>query len=361
MPGPYVRDPSTLDRLTIVQKWQLTRRHPYYLRLWQAARAYSADPATSAPEGAWIVAFLKVRLGWEGEYCDPATDEPWHLPPDDPCAPYAGLTCAFPMTPRDLMRELIVVPLELRQTLARILLDEEKWGPDELGEDDTAKAFRRQRALNNLPVSSVLDAPIRGLVKVYSLDAPLRGVHEDIEKIVKTWGTRGPEKRRTGGKVEDYLKVWDLREGWAGGKYDAAEEKRLKDVAISVGVELPTVQARYKSAFRLITGQPYTAELWFDLFAPLKLSRWASWRRSKPHSGSVKTIAASRLRADPARNSVLTGAPDPQSGTAFGIIDLKEDIRSLSEKGKTDQQIAVELECSAEIVNWLLGRIDDRL
>ena len=101
-----------------------------------------------------------------------------------------------------------------------------------------------------------------------------RQITEAASELLKHWKSeRGlAEKRDRSDKYPDYLHVWDLREGWTGRVYDIAREKKLKEVAIELGLELSTVNNHYRSAFELIIGQPYSPAMWFRVFAVNKFA-----------------------------------------------------------------------------------------
>jgi hypothetical protein len=350
----FTRDPATLDRLTILQRWEVTRRHPYYLLHWQAAGVYvdEGKPPEAAPSQALLIA----ALNWTSHYVDPAIDDPW---PEK--GPLEGLTCAFPATVRVLARRLISLPSDLREQLARILLDDVEPGPEPVGDDDRGKYWRRNRAVENLDhlLTDEMLEELKGLVAIVPWDAPRRGVKEDLVKIIGAWG-KGEEtekKRRRGDKLEDYLAVWDRREGWMQGRYDAAAERRLLDIGKELGKSLSTIQTRYHSAFRHITGHEYKPDTWSILFGPLKASRWASWRKSKQRTDSVDLVPETRLGGA----GVIAGEADPRGPSDLREAEWSMDIRTLIEKGHGDDQIVAELECPDDLVKYLRGRISDGL
>ena len=104
--------------------------------------------------------------------------------------------------------------------------------------------------------------------------ASARQITEAVSELLKSWKSqRGlTEKRDRSDKYPDYLRVWDLREGWSGGAYDITREKKLKEVAIELGLELLTVNNHYRSAFELIIGQPYSPAMWFRVFGVNKFA-----------------------------------------------------------------------------------------
>src|SRR6202040_1897099 len=103
-----------------------------------------------------------------------------------------------------------------------------------------------------------------------------------------------PEKRRRDDKLDEFLAVWDLREGWAGDHYDGSQEQTLRQISRHRAIPLSTVENRYRSAFRLIVGRDYSPPLWVRVLGLLKLTEWVDpealpklaarrpWRQRQP-------------------------------------------------------------------------------
>jgi hypothetical protein len=89
-----------------------------------------------------------------------------------------------------------------------------------------------------------------------NLNAPQRVITAAVEQLVRQWkDKRGiGERCRRDDKLEEYLAVWDLREGWAGRQYDGSRERTLRQIAGQLGIPLSTAANRYRAAFRLIVG-----------------------------------------------------------------------------------------------------------
>lgn len=365
--GLISRDPDRLRPLSVSDRWEFTRRHPYYLLHWQSARDAADNLQGSSENGLLSVATLAVALGWRGEYPPPGVtgDEIRQQAEREGVVFAADLSCAFPVTFRTLLSHIVNLPEELREKLAHILRDGIQ-GATEIGDDDSAKTWWRRRAAEAIQ-DPRLDEMVRGLIAV-SPDAPLRGIDEDVKSIVKHWEEGGVQVRRREEKFRDYLAVWDLLEGWTGDTYEATAEKRLRDVAQIRKQEVATIQNQHKSAFRYITGQEYTPELWSILFLPVKqCSRLASWRKSKPRTNSVDSIPETRLRnrTTPdgweAGAGILSNTPDPQSGDPQAWAEMAMDIKTLLEKGRTREEISTDLECPQALIDYFCDRSADGL
>ncbi len=125
MSEPILRDPAVLELLSAVYRWEFTRRHPYYLQHWAAAQDFSTKAGSTTAErksAASSVALLAGALTLAGDYFDPAIDGRQQAAED----PTLDITpCAAPVTVRSFFfQQAIGLPRELREALARILLDE---------------------------------------------------------------------------------------------------------------------------------------------------------------------------------------------------------------------------------------------
>jgi len=113
------------------------------------------------------------------------------------------------------------------------------------------------------------------LIVSLSPTATTRQLQPDIlEAIERFRGQRSIlAQRNREEKYDAYLRVWDLREGWANGEYHVGEERTLAKIAEELGKSLSTISNRYRRAFELITGHEYSPELWFRVLGPNKFSR----------------------------------------------------------------------------------------
>jgi hypothetical protein len=274
-------------------------------------------------------------------YFNPRIDAPQMLAAGGLPAFLVG-SCAFPLTYRALADRLARLPDDMRADLAESLtcgdttairwslvsLEDPRW-------DDEAPAWL------GIDIAS----------------GTRKGMLEDVGRILDAWcqDEGAPDKRRVATATLDrYLAVWDAREGFADGRYDHTAEKRFRDAAVSLRANIPTLQTRYRSAFRYIIGHEYSPELWTTLFVPLKMpSRWKTWRRSKPRSKSVA----------PAEQTP-SGQADAQCRDDFrGATELQEDIQTLIRRGDTDEQIIAKLELTSgqarQLIAWFRGRRED--
>ncbi len=178
-----------------------------------------------------------------------------------------------------------------------------------------------------------------------------------------------PERRRRDDKLEDYLTVWDLREGWVTDHYDNGRERSLGEIAVALKLSVSTVSNRYQSAFRCIVGHEYNPELWAQLFVPLKLNRWHA-SETPPNRSEHRPWRSRQHRAVP--ESTLAPSVEGRSESGFlhllGVdadefrqLDLFLDVQTLIEKGHSNAEILDKLELDAqfgEYIDYLRKRDD---
>jgi len=174
-------------------------------------------------------------------------------------------------------------------------------------------------------------------------------------------------------KIADYLKVWDLREGWIDGRYDTPRE--LKFIALSKWLKLPksTVVNHYRKAFEFITGNAFTAESWWRLMGVLKFSALfgndaRAFETGSRHQRRTR-IPHLKRKANEQRKTTTTAAnlaanrdgTDPLETVAKGPIpppgaDFHMDMDDLIAKGWDDEKIAKELDISATAAAYYRDR-----
>jgi hypothetical protein len=204
------------------------------------------------------------------------------------------------------------------------------------------------------------------------LGASQNAIVRDMEDQVRRWKKRrglGSSKVHTE-KIDTYLEVWDLREGWTGSGYErgrelsfAAVARRLKSGSIS------KVATRYRAAFKLITGHEFSPELWLRLFGPLKLSELLGdpiTLLSKPirhRFGSPGPRAVPDSVISPATDDVSTPGVVASSATVDGDIETAEllmDINSLIDRSLSDNEVAAELDLNDPgLVAYYRSKIED--
>jgi hypothetical protein len=350
MPILNPRRRPEIENLPPKYKWEVLRRHPHYIRDWRLATLYWATPPDSPirndkdwPDVEAAAVRMHQLTGWsDRDYPDPARGA------DELGGGFlerqAGEENAKTLTARHAIESIIwTVPPELLREVGRIFLGEGIESPQALvrcgtpdGRDVTHQ-YLQTKALTRI-TSPALDAEVPGHL-VVNLDAPLRGISEQVVSIVKAEkGRRGlKEKRPRPDLVESYLQVWDVREGWSNGKYDGRQEKPLRLVAQQVQRHLRTVEAQYRQAFGLIVGTDYRPQEWHLKIGRHKWpwSKYKGWRNAKPRR-QVKLVTW---------EGALTEAPSADDGPAqLELQDLVQKVQELGGDGVPPAEISRRLE-----------------
>lgn len=210
-----------------------------------------------------------------------------------------------------------------------------------------------------------------------NVNAPMKTILEALEQQVKVWkGQAGiTEHRRRDEKLPEYLRVWDLREGWKGDHYDIRKEKTFEEIAHELHEPFPTITNRYKSAFRYLIGHDYKPALWARVIGAFKMSRllypdhvsrrtgYRPWKSPGLRVVSETTLGASHEPAEGHGGTFLerTAIVQDMRESAELVMDLQD----LLAKGWSDEQIAEELELDYETLDDLLAclrrRHDDHI
>lgn len=366
------RPEGQLRSLPVKMRWEVTRRHPIYSRFWKSARDFYEGATDNDPHAnsiRAIAAKLMPSIGVSGSPPNPSLE---FEELDGASAVPEWLSGAIsPVSLRSLFGLLIAgLPPETFLHCCVVLAHE-------MGSDQDPE-LRRLAGLKCVPK---LTLPEGGQY----IDEPIvainpRFANREIEKELKPLLDRWREERDIKGgrnrsdKNDDYLQVWDLREGWSKGEYHNDRELMLKEVAKTVGRKPSNVNKQYRMAFQLITGHEYSRPMWLSFMGILKLSKIASGE-----SGRISRhlpLASSSRRDVP--DSVVTPSGSSQSMTqqvASGdgvseilMTDAVLDIESLVKKGKSDEEIFDALEvppsCAelAELINLIRagGGLGDR-
>jgi hypothetical protein len=368
----YSRNIAEIRLLPTVYNWEFTRRHPYYLQYQRLAAFYAGFPKATAealgmsdvwPKAEQAAATLR-SLGLTGPYMDPGLDgrRMTCVPHNNP--PFSNPS-AHPVSLRDLAICLLLrLPKEKRRAVGRVLTGE-GWevegNPTEATPEELAAGLAALKRIDIGNDDLTLDRPIPDVLAISPVGSE-KGVMDAVRLVLQRLKTQFniPDQRRISeAQLDEYLEVWDLREGWVDGRYDWSRTKRFQDVASATSNPLGTVKNRYRAAFRYITGQEYTPDLFAALFGPLACqeSKWAGWRRSKrrAETGSPKIVTNVGGGGDEeGRGPDLLKQPQGRSYDPQVYIDLKNDLLELTQRGHSAEQIAAKLEIPAEHAAALL-------
>jgi hypothetical protein len=363
----YPRNIPEVRLLPPVYNWEFTRRHPYYLQYQPLAALYVAFAGfgTQAPlePGLWAkaekAAAILRYLGCLGPYMHPSLDTrglPFlranHAPFSNPQAQPASYLSL-------VAKLLIELPATTRRQVGRLLTGdawETEGGPTG---DSLALGLASLLKID----APVMNRPVPELLHIFP-EASEKGVQDAVRLVLAHQRSQSDApimRRLSEAQLDEYLQVWDLREGWLNGHYDWKRAKRFREIAVEINTPEGTVKNRYRAAFRYITGGDYSPDLFTALFGPLACheSKWAGWRRSKQRRvdrGAPRTLTnTTGIKGEEGRDPGNLDQPPAGTFDPNDLIDLKADILELAQRGCTPEQIAAELELPAEDVPEIIA------
>jgi len=350
---PYLfvpRPAGQLRNMPINFRWEVTRRHPIYLQNWQFAQRFFQWSRRGSPRVAESD-LVELRVSGVSAQFLNAIGVTSFAP--DPSLDFSEIGEGLgengwlggsisPVTLRGLWGLLIsALPPEVFSATATRLANEMaiEGGPDERR---AAGLMALQQVIES-QIDQMIDEPIVSI----NLGVSDRQITQDLKPLLARWrAQRNIEVGRDrSDNFADYLRVWDLREGWSGGVYRSADEKTLRNVAEELGIEPTTASSRYRSAFQLITGHKYSPTMWLRFMGIEKLSR-----ETQEVIGCVASKRPTKLRSNRAVPSSVLGeghavetiANEQQAGRELArqqLSDLILDIESLVRERKTDEEI----------------------
>lgn len=368
--GFATRPPFQLQSLPIEYRWEVTRRHPYYDIWWKnAARYYqyyreeSDDDFNSLLDTFALVALQSI--GVSAMPPDPATE---FSDLDASSLNSAWLSGAVhPISIRGLASMLIdSCSSDTLKYLGTILFEASLDDiPDQLP--------RRQQKSLQLMLADIpgLNVYFDGPFVALNPAASSRDVLKALEALMRQWKQQYGlgETRNRSDKYADFLQVWDLREGWHRGIYDRTKEKTFKEIARQLKKSVSTISKHYQRAFELIIGHHYSAQLWYRLFGPIKITALTSGIR-----GTVSDRRPLKSRTPrPVPSSIVVPlqrkGPDSDiselrqvSGDDAETGELLEAIQGALVRGDTDAQILEKLglsERALKLITYLRHRYQD--
>ena len=361
------REPFQLRSLSIPMRWEVTRRHPFYQKLWKDSANFHRQEITSTNPFEKIkresAAKLLALIGVSGE-------------PPDPKTPFSELGeselnnawlsgAVHPVTLRGMAGILLAtLPESTLGDLGLYLIEASC-------EKNDKEKYSRENSLSKLASykCEVLDSYTAEPLVSVNPAASQRQISEAIKSLHGQWKNERElkEQRDRSDKNKTYLEVWDLREGFSEeGAYNISEEQKLSEIAEVVGSSISTVSNHYRSAFEMIIGKPYSPELWWNTIGVFKLSKF-----------DLKHNILSQIRPRKSR----TPRPVSESRLGLGIDSLKQthlqkkheytihelimDISSLIDQGLSDDEIQSNLEIKAktselaQLLTWMRSRTSE--
>lgn len=342
--------PRTRDQLLEYPanfRWELTRRHPYYLALWELTAKYLRGELGADREelmDGYCAMHLLRMIGVSGT-------------PEDPSKSFAelgeplmGSGTIQPMTIRAITIALIdaLPPADLRALGAIMMLagDPEYAMPHD--DDLSLQRHKAQLELVRMP-SQAFDAYLSSPLYYIHLGASQRRIVEDLEIHVRSWKEkRGiAERRLRKQQYAEYLDVWDAHEGWSNGSYSIRHEQTFHAIGRQLQLHQSTAATQYRAAFRLIVGVEFTPTNWFQLVAMHKIRSLVD-SPSSDLTARYRRILTSNTKK-PVPESIVT----PQSiDVGGGIVSHESTVPS----GQRDRELCLDL---AELVGQ--GLPDDEI
>lgn len=331
---------TALSGLPEALRWEITRRHGYYVAFWDVGTIFDKASATrELTEQELLVEKLSCLalngIGYKGPSIHPSTSAQDII---ENLFPLAMEDSIEPLTLRSLLRLLLVDLRFAEQNIIGCLFREAP-DPAQIGETQFSQAFRIAAS----PHLSWLDRRPPGLHLTIDPYAPLQLILDEIKKVVKDQKRRLGirETRRRHEEIPKYLEVWDRREGWHNGAYHGDREKTLKQIAREIKRPLSTVASQYRSAFEAITGRKYDSYIWFRIFGILKLSQLFGSTASAARSLARMNSALAREGVDAQVNHTVNDGIEQQaldletSALAERIVRMLKEGRSTIDIGES--------------------------
>ncbi len=364
--GIIARPQAHLLGFPVSLRWEITRRHPYYLAFWEEARRYHRGEADDLSLG-YVASLLLSAIGVSGEPVSPDKDFD-QLSDADP-AFLCG--CVQPISLRAMVAMLInTLPVAERVVVGAILTASRPEEGENPGSDE-ADFAQKQYALDQLrrTPSPALDCCTDAPLYYIHLEASQRSIERDLEDQVRRQKKRRglPERRVHTAKLESYLKVWDLREGWENGAYDRTREQSLLQIGKKVRASQSTVESRYRAAFQMITGHEFSTTLWLRLWRAFKFTGSTDAANATPFVPVRRRLQTPVARplpdsvVSPAVREHTTGIVEGKSARwdDQALVDLQLDAQELIEKGMSDQEIANRLELDVDAMAYFRERVQE--
>lgn len=354
------RPPFQLRSLPIPMRWEVTRRNAHYYVWWKLARAEHRKENIACPEDAPLrlaaVAVLGM-IGVSGEPPDPATAFSALGAEDVEAGWLSG--AVHPVTMRGLAAILLAaLPKETAGHLGTLFLEA---ACDDV-ENRPPRMIELTQRLTTETWPGLDDYPNEPFVSINPA-ASERKIGEAVDQLLKKWKKERDldERRERTDKYEEYLQVWDLREGWRDGVYDRGAENTLIEIAQVTKRPISTLSNQYCRAFELIIGQPYSRELWSQLFGPIKLADIFGAGRARtrrPTASPTPRPVPESVVSKPAETSTTTVVTTVESSDDAGYHQLLSDITTMMDLGRTDAQICAELDLAPVAVAYIRRRGD---
>lgn len=361
LPGILARPAGHLRALPLRYRWEVTRRHPYYLMLWEdASRETSIEDEPAAMLRQAQLAILGA-IGVSGPLVPPETSIDAIVTRGDGTTPAWLSGSVQPLSMRGLTGLLLAhLTLESRRRLADLFRFSVE-GSEEEGENDI-EALLRLQSLDCDELDNFSDQPIVAISPVLTVNTLTSELRVFLDEWRERYGV--VEQRVRIDKFDQYLAVWDARERWTGSGYGLGDDHRLSDVARQLGITPGTARNQYRAAFELITGHSYSIAKWLRICGPIK---YPTTMISDIHGAVMRRRLQPRGARPPVPKSMLTPNADQQGlrrqspsveNDDIATWELLEDLGVLLRAGRSDSEIAQELEIPVDAIPLLRQRYE---
>lgn len=246
-------------------QWEVTRRHPLYLQLWETARKYFVNTPELSEEESFAagIAHLQLKLiGFPGQPRHPSVD--FDSLDETPLPESLRAGAVRPLTIRDAVALLAGNASKGVLQYAGTLLYQASL--DDEGEPRKLNVLKQIEKVELVGIDDYLDVPVFTI----NPKASNAQISKDLASLLEGFRGGEPTPRSRPDKHAEYLRVWDMREGWAAGEYHGSREMFANEIASRLGESESTVFNQYRSAFEMIIGHGYTPDRWLASMGPLK-------------------------------------------------------------------------------------------
>lgn len=216
-------------------------------------------------------------------------------------------------------------------------------------------------------LTALLNAPFYCVSPV----APRERCQADLASVQAEWRRRLnlSTRRERSSNYGDYLRAWDLREGWSQGEYWRERVQTIADMASSLGESPTTVRNWYVRAFQLISGHEFTPEKWLELMGSQQLSELfgvtpsPTVLRRAARSPQRREVDATTLTRGSGNVDSVTGRSPSSDADGPSVDAMVGAIYEGIARGCTDEEILGDLElnpAALDAIRFLRDREDLR-
>jgi hypothetical protein len=348
-------------------RWELTRRHPYYIALWKDVRSYYQDPTEGDIQLQLYRKGASLLLGAIGVFGQPVA-------PETPFKQLAGEDPSFlvgslqPVTFRSITTRLLAyLSPRTQHFLADMLCTNANnaTNPTISEEQRQANHFELMSVFNLEPLPELDCVPPEPFFAM-NVGASQQTIKEDANWQAKLWKARRNNKspKIHTKKLPKYLAVWDALEGWTGSGYDIGQEKTIKQVMRSSKQKSSTIHDHFRAAFHAIAGQNFSSSLWWkvlgrykiELLTGVKSITYARLiRRMNRYSPAAPIVTETTLTSSATFNEHASPIQFAgEENDSADMINLAEALTRRIAEGQTNDRIIEELELTNPRMTELL-------